>query len=207
MKFYIFGREFYFFASEAQFNKFIDFVSGYAINPAVISSVIVVIFYGVLLIYFKKRKMPYHYRSFKKLQFVIVLYFIIAFSFLNRTEHTRYVMILIPDVTAGGDYYHESMILLFTLNVIMYAPYGYYLAVFYGRELSVRKVYLTVVPTSLAVEVGQYIFAAGYSTSAEVIASFCGASIGILLYTFKYKLLKPKTMREAIKLNQEKLYE
>lgn len=79
-------------------------------------------------------------------------------------------------------------------NVLVFVPLGVYASMFKPRWSFGRRL-LTVVATSLAFEVIQYVFAIGRSDITDVLGNTAGGLIGIGLYALAAATLRNRTNR------------
>lgn len=80
------------------------------------------------------------------------------------------------------------------LNIIVFVPFGVYLAMLKQKGNLIRKV-LLIFGVSLLYEVLQFIFAIGGSDITDLLGNTLGGIIGIGLFAVLHRLLGEKTVR------------
>lgn len=188
MQFNVLGHEFYFLSDERQIGKAMKMLEIYVFKPEIIILFIAVLAYFIARIIAKTGKKEKLLLVLKKISPWLYLAVILGITVFNRSAGIREIRLTHDNwFTAIG--FHESNVLGFLFNVILYIPYGYLLAKWLRVKNSYIIDFIVIVGTSLMAEALQYILARGITSIddllSNIIGGFMGIGIAVLIKKFK----------------------
>lgn len=188
MSFNLFGKTFYFLSDERQIEKAIDMLEKYIFKPEIIVLLLILALYFVVCLIAKIRKEKNALNILKRISPWVYLLVILGITVLNRTPGDREIR-LYHDAWFTQNGFHESNVLGFMFNLVLYIPYGFLLA----KCLKKNPVTIAVVVvTSFIIEALQYIFMRGVTAIDDLVANIVGGICGILLLTLAKKFKSRK---------------
>lgn len=189
MEIEILGRKFLFFGNQYQWDKFEDFIVRYFLQSqvGVAAGILFLLFIVALLVSSKCIKYSH---LFDSIALVLYLFFIFTLSIFNRKPSEEHILRLYFDPWfAGKGHFHESIVLLFGINLVYFFPYGFII----HRCFSTKKVLLSftgVLVTAIIVELFQYILGCGIASIEDVLAYVVGGVFGIICSKYIFRKTK-----------------
>lgn len=178
MKFEIFGREFEFFTSERQYEKFFAYLNEYLIKPPVLILLMIIILY-LLCVYFLRRFEKQELADKLKSGYP-VLYFgvIVAIYLLGRESSGQSFRFEFDNWLNGATQFHETMILTFIINMLVFLGYGFVLQKYWRSK---KRNVLLVMISALFIEEMQYFLSRGIGSVTDFVAFTIGGVMGVFL--------------------------
>lgn len=191
MKISIFGKMFALFAEAEQREKAVLMVKQYFLKPQVLVLAAILLGYIVLCCAArakKREKASLLLSNAAPWMYLLTIFGITVFNRGGGTREIRWAF----DAWFTKTGFHESNVLGFLCNLMMYVPYGYLLRSRLKQNKKTLVSVLIVVLTSLAVETAQFVFALGVSATDDVAANVLGGIAGIIVsfYVEKRKSIK-----------------
>lgn len=174
----LFGRNFDFLVNENQQYKAITMINDYVLKPEVVILLVVLVMYCILRCSAKFLKRERLSKTLKKTSPWIYLLAILGLTVLNREAGIAEIR-LIPDMWFATGGFHESTVLGFLFNVVLYIPFGYLVYKWgaFGKKAWITAVIVFV--TSLSIEALQYVLARGVTAVDDLLANVVGGLIGM----------------------------
>ena len=193
MKIGIFDRVFYLFTEERQKQKLIDFINDYFLSgPALLIIGIVLVIYFLVWVYAIRNRRIRLKKFLNNASYWLCFFLILQLSVLNRKSGTREIRITPEPWFIGSTAFHESNVLLAVIDFCYYVPYGFLtIRIFRGKHMFM-KTFGIILMTSLGMEILQYVFAKGVSSSGDVIANTLGGLFGAGVYYLLHRLTDRK---------------
>lgn len=124
--------------------------------------------------------------------YILILVWIILFHGTLETMNSAFD----PDFRAVSFYLYfngrESL-----LNMLIFVPFGVYVAALFDKNALCKKVWLIVAAT-LTFEILQYIFAVGTTDIMDIINNTVGGCIGIAAGSFVMRILRDRFYKVAV---------
>ncbi len=183
MELELFNRKFEFFTDNRQWKKLIDFLQvhfdlsgAFGIFLCILTIYIIFILFSILS----------HKNNIKKilLQCGVIIYlgFILQYSVFSNNSDLRGIRLTITPWFVKQSGFHESVILVSFINMLLYLPYGYMLP----SRMQIKHRFLVsfglIALTAFVMEWLQYVFATGITSLEDGMANTIGGLIGIVLY-------------------------
>lgn len=174
MSFKFFGHSFYFLDNSMQIEKAFKMLEKYIFKPEIVVVLLVLALYFIVRVIAKIRKNNKLLNFLKSISPWVYLIVILGITVLNRTPGDRELRLVFDSwFTQNG--FHESNVLGFMFNLVLYIPFGYLLCK-YGKTISAVVI---VCLSSFVIEALQYILARGVSAIDDFIANVLGGLIGL----------------------------
>lgn len=188
MRFNLFGRTFSFLAETNQQEKAIMMIEKYIFKPEVLIVLTILAIYLIAFVVAKTKKNKKVINVLKKISPWVYLLVILGITVLNRTPGDREIR-LYHDAWFTQNGFHESNVLGFMFNLVLYIPYGWLLVKHLKNNLSGMGI---IIITSLLIEVMQYVMMRGVTSIDDLVANTLGGVIGLGLAIILDKLKRQK---------------
>lgn len=179
MKFNLFGRTFYFLADANQQEKAIMMLEKYIFKPENLILLTFLVIYIIALIVAKIKNNVNLINLLKKVSPWVYLVVILGITILNRTSGDREIRFY-HDVWFTPTGFHESNVLGFLFNLMIYIPFGYLLYMFLSSSKKWLLTIGVVFMSSIMIEIMQYVFARGVTAIDDLIANAIGGVVGLI---------------------------
>lgn len=179
MKIGIFDRVFYLFTEEQQKQKLMAFLNDYFLSgPTLLIIGMALLIYFLIWVYAVRNRKVRLKKILNKASFWLYFFLILQLSVLNRKSGTREIRIAPEPWFIGSTAFHESNIILAVINFCYYVPFGFLTIRVLSRKHRLIKTIGIILMTTLSMEILQYVFAKGVSSSGDVIANTLGGLLG-----------------------------
>lgn len=176
MELEILGRKFEFFTSERQYEKFFAYLNEYLIKPPVLILIMIIILY-LVCVYFLRRLEKQELADRLKLGYPVLCFgVIVAIYLLDREPSGQSFRFEFDNWLNGATQFHETMILTFIINMVVFLVYGFVLQKYWRSK---KRNVLLVVISALLIEEMQYFLSRGVGSMTDLVAFIIGGVMGI----------------------------
>ncbi len=188
MKFNLFGRQFSFLSDINQQQKAMQMLEKYVLKPEFVILFVILFAYFTALLIAKIKKADKLCNKLKSISPWVYLLVVLWITVLNRSSGEREIRLAFDNwFTPTG--FHETNVLGFLFNLVMYIPFGYLLIKYTKATVAITSVILS----SFVIEALQYILARGVTAIDDLAANIVGGIIGILFAVVLQKFKKRKS--------------
>lgn len=178
MKFVFFGRSFDFLTNDAQYEKLQGFLKMFLLKPAALAAIVLLLLYVCLAVFFRITEKRERLRAMLDLAPYIYYLIILFLAVISRDGGVRVVRWTFDSWFAGSSAFHESNVLSFLLDIIVFMPLGILLK---WRMQKRKNSVVCVVGLAFLIEILQFIFARGIASVSNFTAFAAGGVLGVLL--------------------------